>query len=134
MPGIHWCDYTTPEDISKDAAACLWWWAEMGDREPMRDFVSRMSRYAGSEASEGERWFNCPSEGTMGDMAAEAMAGLEDGKTDDAFDLLSGFATKVPAGFDLNAFLRQSARLRDYWGELPEDVIDGHSEGETEVV
>lgn len=133
MPGTQWCDYTVPDDIAKDAAACLWWW-ESGDREPMRDFVQRMAEYAGSTASEGERWFNFPSEGVMGDVAVEALEGLENGDTDDAFDLLYGFAKQVPAGFDLNAFLRQSGRDCDYWDDLPEEVIDGHAKEETEEV
>lgn len=132
MPGLHWCDYTSPADVAKDAAACLWWW-EQGDREPMRDFFVRMARYAGSTASEGEPWFDFPDEGAMGDVAAEVLGEAENGDNYEAFDWLTKFASLVPAGFDLNVFLRQSARENGYWDDLPEDVTCGHDERETEA-
>lgn len=133
MPGRSWCDYTSPEDIAKDAAACLWWW-EQGDREPMRDFFRRMARYAGSTASEGEPWFRFPDEGSMGDVASEVMGSLDGGDTSEALDWLSRFARGVPAGFDLHAFLRQSARENGYWGDLPDGVVEGHSGDEEEAI
>lgn len=127
MPGAYWCSYTSPADVAQDAATCLWW-AEAGDREPLWDFLRRMARHAGSEESTGEPWFGYASEGEMGEDATKALSFGLDGDMSFALYFLGGFAEEVPAGFEVEDFIRDSARELGYWDELPEYLTDGYEE------